>query len=101
MGVHGDDDVLDADDVVSEALDAFAKVLGQLVARGVRDVHDGGAGLDDGLDHALEEGLVGTAGVLGVELDVLDVLLGVLHAVDGALDALVLGDAQLVAQVAR
>ena len=99
--VHGDDDVLDADDVVSEALDAAAEVLGQLIAGGVGDVHDGRAGLDDGLDHALEERLVGTAGVLGVELDVLDVALGVLNTVDGALDALVLGDAQLVAQVAR
>ena len=97
--VHGDDDVLDADDVVREALDAATEVLRQLVAGGVRDVHDGGARLDDGLDHALEERLVRTAGVLGVELDVLHVLLGVLDAVDGALDALVLGDAQLVAQV--
>ncbi|GAS18422.1 hypothetical protein NGUA28_01107 [Salmonella enterica] len=99
MRVHGDDDVLDADDVVREALDAPSEVLGQLVARGVGDVHDGGAGLHDGLDHALEERLVRAARVLGVELDVLDVLLGVLDAVDGALDALVLGDAQLVAQV--
>ena len=97
--VHGDDDILDANDVVREPLDAPAEVLGQLVARGVRNVHDGRAGLHHGLDHALEERLVGAARVLGVELDVLHVALGVLHAVDGALDALVLGDAQLVAQV--
>ena len=101
VGVHGDDDVLDADDVVGEALDARPEVLGQLVARGVGNVDDGGARVDGCLDHANQEVLVGAAGVLGVELDVLDVALGVLHAVDGALHALVLGDAQLVAQVAR
>ena len=54
-----------------------------------------------GLDHALQELLVRATGVLGVELHVLDVLLGVLHAVDGALDALVLGHVELLAQVLR
>ena len=101
VGVDADGDVLDAADVVCQALDAGAKVIRHLVAGGVRDVHHGRAGVDGGLDHALKELLVRSAGVLGVELHVLDVLLGVLHAVDGALDALVLGDAELLAQVLR
>ena len=99
VGVDRDDDVLDADDVVRQALDAGAEGLGQAVAGGVGDVDHGGAGVDGGLDHADEEVLVGAAGVLGVELDVLDVLLCVGHAVAGALDALLLGDVELVAQV--
>ena len=99
VGVDRDDDVLDADDVVRQALDAGTEGLGQAVAGGVGDVDHGGAGVDGGLDHADEEVLVGAAGVLGVELDVLDVLLCVGHAVAGALDALLLGDVELVAQV--
>ena len=101
VGVDANGDVLDAADVVGKALDAGAKVVRHLVAGGVRDVHHGCARIDGGLNHALQELLVRTTGVLGVELHVLDVLLCVLHAVDGALDALVLGDAELLAQVLR
>ena len=101
VGVDRDRDVLDADDVVGDALDAATEVLGELVAGGVGDVDDGRARVDDRLDHALEERLVGAAGVLGVELHVIDVALGVLDAVHGALDALVLGDVELLVEVLR
>ena len=93
--------LLDAVHMVHEVLDARAELLGQRVARGVGDVHHRGAGLDDGFDDAHEEVVVGAARVLGVELYVLDEVAGVLHALDRTLDALVLGNAQLVAQVAR
>ena len=99
VGVDRDDDVLDANDVVGEALDAGAEGLGQAVARGVGDVDHGGAGVDGGLDDANQEVLVGATGVLGIELDVLDVPLGIGDAVAGALDALLLGDVELVSQV--
>ena len=99
VGVNADGDVLDATDVVGKALDAGAEVIGQLVAGGVRNVHDGCASVNGSLNHTFEELLVCSARVLGVELDVLDVLLGILHAVDGALNALVLRDAELLVQV--
>ena len=99
VGVDGDGAVLDADDVVRQALDARAKVLGQLVARGVGDVDDGGARVDGGLHHTDQEVLVRTAGVLRVELDVVHVLLGVLDGVDGALHNLVLRQTELLVNV--
>ena len=101
MRVDGDRDVLDAPHVVAEALDARTEGSRHLVAGGIGNVHDGRPGLDDGLDDALEETLVGSSGILGVELDVLDVALGVPDAADGPLDALVLADAELVGQMLR
>ena len=101
VAVHRHRGLLDAVHMVHEVLDARAELLGQRVARGVGDVHHRGAGLDDGFDDAHEEVVVGAARVLGVELYVLDEVAGVLHALDRTLDALVLGNAQLVAQVAR
>ena len=70
MAVHGDRDVLDARHVLPDAPDERAELLGIGVAGRVRDVDDRGAGLDDRLDHAVEERRLGAAGVLGVELDV-------------------------------
>ena len=54
----------------------------------------------DVLDDAHEELLVGAAGVLRVELDIVHEAAGVLHRVHGALDGLVLGEAELVTQMA-
>ena len=101
VGVNRDGDVLDATDVVGKPLDARAKVLGHLIAGGIGDVDDGGAGLDGRLDHALKEALVRAARVLGIELDVLHVALRVAHAVDGPLYTLVLAYHELIAQVLR
>ena len=97
--VDGDGDVLDAVDALAQVCDARAEVPGHVVARGVRDVDDGGAGTHGRLDDAHEELLVGAAGVLGVELDVVHELAGVAHGMDGALDGLLLGEVELVTQV--
>ena len=99
VGMAGHGDVLDAADVLHEAMDARAKMLRQRIAGGVGDVDDRGAGLHDGLNDALEELLLGAAGILAIELDVVDVLLGIAHRMHRTLDGLVLGDAQLVVQV--
>ena len=94
--MDGDRGVFNAADVLHEVPDATAELVGEAVAGGVGDVHDGGARLDDRLDDLGQEGVIGTAGILGVELNVLDVGLGMLDGRNGTLDALVLGDAQLV-----
>ncbi len=99
VAVHRDDRVLDAAHVLAETGDERAELLGIGVAGGVGDVDDGRARGDDRLDHAVEVGRHGSGGVLGVELDVLDEGSGELDRRDGALDRLVLADAQLVAQV--
>lgn len=100
VAVHRHGDIVDAGHVVHEVLDARAEVLRQRVARGVRDVHHRGPRLDDRLDDPREEREIRPARVLGVELHVFHVLLGVAdrHGT-GSFDALVLGDAQLVAHV--
>ena len=74
-------------------------MLGQRIAGGVGDVDNRGARLHDGLDDTLEELLLGTTGVFAVELDVVDVLLGITHCMHRTLDGLVLGDTQPVVQV--
>ena len=100
VAMHGHGHVLDAAHALHQVLDAAAELLGQRIARGVGDVHHGGARVHGGLDDAHEEVVVRPSRVLRVELHVFDELLRVLHALDGALHAFVLGDAQLVAQVA-
>ena len=99
VGVHADRHVLDAADVVDQALYARAKVVGHLVARRVGDVHDGGACIYGRLDHALQELLVRAPCVLGVKLDVIHVLSRVLDAMGRTLHDLVLGHAELLAQM--
>ena len=88
VAVDGYRGVFDAAHVLHEVLDALAELVGQAVAGGVGDVHDGGAGLDNGLDDLGEERVISAACVLGVELHVLDVLLRVGDGGYGALDAL-------------
>ena len=99
MGMDRDDHILDAADVVGQPLDAAAEVLRHLIAGRVRDVDHGGAGVDRRLDDALEEGLVGAAGILRIELDVVHVLPGIAHAVGSALHDLILRHAKLLAHV--
>ena len=99
--VHRDGDVLDAVHALAQVADARAELPGHVVAGGVRDVHDRGSGLHRRLDDANEEVLLGAASVLGVELDVVHEAASVLHRMDSALDGLVLGEVQLVAQVGR
>ena len=101
MAVNRHGDVLDAAHVLHEIRDTAAELGGKGVARGVGDVDDGRARIDDALDDLHEEIVVGAAGVLSVELHVVHVFLSIAHAVLRALEALVLGDAQLVAQMAR
>ena len=61
---------------------------------------DGCAGVDNGLDNLRQERIVGTTGVLGIELDVLDIAFRMLDGGHRTLDALVLGDAELVMDMA-
>ena len=100
VAVNGDGDVLDALDVVAEVLDALAEVPGHVVAGGVGDVDDRGASGDHGLDHAGQVLEGGAAGVLCVELDVLDIGARMLDGMDAAIDGLVEGHAaELVLEV--
>ena len=101
MGVYGDGHVLDAVHALAQVGDARTEGPRHVVTGRVGDVHHGGTRLHGCLDDAAEEILVRTAGVLGVELDVVHERAGELHRVHGALNRLVLREMQLVAQMAR
>ena len=100
MGVDGNGDVLDSVDALAQVADARTEVPRHVVAGGVWNVDHGGARLNGRLDDADQELLVGAAGVLCVELDIVHKIASVLHRMDGALDCLFLGHAELVAQMA-
>ena len=60
-------------------------LLGQTVARSVGNVDDGSASLDDSLNHTCQILVVGTSGILGIELYVLYISLGIGHGMNGTL----------------
>ena len=101
VGVDRDGGVLDPRHAVAQVGDARAKGPRHVVTRGVGDVYHRGARLDGGLDDAAEEVLVGTTGVLGVELDIVHKVARELDGADRALHGFVLGEVELIVQVAR
>lgn len=76
---HGD--VLNAAHVLIRYAIRRPNSAGKRVPRGVRNVDDGRARIDDALDDLHEEIVVGATGVLGVKLHVVHVFLGIAHAV--------------------
>ena len=100
MGVDRDRHVLDTGHALAQVANTGAKLPGHVVARGVGNVHDRGAGLDRSLDNADEEFLVGSARVLGIKLNVINKLASMFHRTDGTLNSLLFGHMELVAQVA-
>lgn len=58
-------------------------------ARGVGNVHDRRTGLDDGLEHAGQVLVRGTAGILGIKLNIVDILAGMAYGGNALIDGLV------------
>ena len=79
MAVGGDDRLVDVVDMLFEVLDLGTVFVGEAIAGGIRYVDHSGTGLDDGLYHTCEILVVGASGILSVELDVVNILLGVGH----------------------
>jgi hypothetical protein len=61
---------------VANASDESAILLGHCVARGIRDVEHGRAGIHDGVEHLDEIGGVGASCIFGVEFHVVRILPG-------------------------
>ena len=99
VAVGRDDHILRARHILSDAADQPAELARQGVARRIRDVQRGRAGLDRHLEHLVEEFGIGAARVLGRELDVGAQAAGVRHRLAGALQALLAADLELVRQV--
>ena len=85
VAMAGDDGLIDIVDVVDEEGDLFAVLVREAVAGGIGDIDDGGAGGDDGFDHAGQVFVVGAAGVFGIEFHVIDEVLCPFYGLDGPL----------------
>jgi hypothetical protein len=95
VAVDGDVHLVDARHVFAQVGDEVAHLLGRGVAHGVGDVQRGGAG-GDGVGVALgQESPVGAGGVLGGELDVVALGLGVGHHLADAVQHLLAGHLSL------
>ncbi len=83
VGMDTDRRAANVRDFGPDAVDERAVLFGDSVAGGVGNINHRGAGVDDGFEHFVEERGIGAAGVLGVELDVVDEGLRELDRVDG------------------
>ncbi len=99
VAVGGEDGVLDAVHVVAQVFNLGAVFLRKAVARGVGDVHDRGAGLDDGFHHPGQEFILGPAGIFGIELNVFHIFLGILDGPDGPLQDFFPGGIEFILDV--
>ena len=70
VAVHREADLVDAAHVLAQVAEQLGEFIRHGVADRVRNVHRGGAGLDDGFDHLREEIELGARGVFGRELHV-------------------------------
>ena len=87
-------------DVFVEVLYLLAVLVGRAEASRVGNVADRSASLRDGVDDASQVLIVRAASILGIELHVLDVALGVLHGCHGTLDDFLGRRVELVSDVA-
>ena len=82
-----------------QILDLLEVLLGQTVTCGVGNVDNGSTCSDDSLNDTSQILVLGTACILAVELDVLDVLLGIFRGSNGTLDDFLAGGVELVLDV--
>ena len=84
-----------------EVLNLLTILVGSAETCGVGDVTHRSTCLAHGLDDTSQILIVGAASILGIELNVLDIALGILHRGHGTLDNLLGGAVKLVADVRR
>ncbi len=97
--MSGDDSLVNPIHIVNKILD-LSRILGRkAVASRVRNIHDRGPGLDGCLNHSGKILIVSASRILGVELHILNILLGIFHSPDGTLKNLLPGGIELVPYV--
>ena len=99
VAMSGDDGAVDVIYMLFQVFDFLEILLWQTVARGVRDVHHGGTGLDDGLHDTRQVLVVGASGVLAVEFHVIHIFLGIARGSHGALQDLLARRVELIEDV--
>ena len=93
MAVGGEDGLAGREgvDMLVEILYLLVILIGEPESCGVRNITYCRSGLCDGVYHTRQILIVCASGILGVELDILNVSLGMLHGSHGALDNLLWG----------
>ena len=91
---------LNAIDMLHEVLNLIAILLWETIACGIRDIDYGSTCLDNSLNDTGKILIVGTTCVLGIELYILDVLLGILNGADCPLENLLTVGVELIFNVA-
>ena len=91
MAMGRDDGLVNSVDMLHEILDFLIVLLRQTVACCVRNIDDGGSSLNNGLDNTCQILIVGTPGILTVELNVINKLAGIFRGGYSALNNLFAG----------
>lgn len=94
-----DDSLVNPIHIVNKILDLGGILGRKAVACRVRNIHDRGPGLDGCLNHSGKILIVSASRILGVELHILNILLGIFHSPDGTLKNLLPGGIELVLYV--
>ena len=79
-----------------EVFDLRPILVGEAIACGVGNVDHSGSGLDDSFDDFSEVLIVGASGILSIELNVIDILLGISYGPYGTLEDLLTGGVELI-----
>ena len=96
MAMGRNDRAVDVGHMLDKIPDLAGVLLRQAIARRIGNVDDRRPSPDHGLDHAREVLVVGTPGVFGIELDVLDILFRMPDGRHGPLDDLLRRGIELV-----
>ena len=99
VAVDGDVHILDAVHILPQVADQIVHLLGGGVAHGVGDIQCGGAGGNGPLIAPGQELPIGAGGVLGRELNIVAVVLGIGHHFADALEDLLAAHLQLIFHV--
>ena len=99
VAVGGDDGIVHTIHMLHKILDLGAILRGKTIACGVGDIYNSGTSLDDCLYHTGKILIVGTSGILGVELHVLNIFFGILDGSHRTLDNLLAVAVKLILDV--
>ena len=99
VAMGGDDGFVDAVHVFFEKTYFPAEFFGQTISGRVGNIYDCGSGFDDGFDDTCQIFIVGTSGIFGIELYVLNILLCIFYGGDGAFYDFFPGGIELVFDV--
>ena len=100
VAMSGDDGLVNAVYILHQILYLCSILIGHAISGGVGYVHDCRTSLDDSFNHACEVFVVCSASILGVELHILNVALGIGNSPNGTLYNLLAVGVELIFDMA-